>query len=99
MAYEMLVGLQVTDEARYREYRRSMTPILELHGGSFEYDFRVSEVLISRADEKLNRVFTIRFPDEDRKERFFSDARYREVRDRLFQGAVRSTTILAAYPA
>ena len=42
---EMLVGLNVTDEARYAEYRRRITPLLESGGGSFGYDFRVSEVL------------------------------------------------------
>ncbi len=99
MAYEMLVGLEVTDETRYHEYRRAMGPILERHGGSFGYDFRVSEVLISRTKEEINRVFTLQFPDREGQERFFSDARYLDVKKRLFEGAVRSTTILAAYTA
>lgn len=97
MGYEMLVGLEVTDEARYRSYRRFMVPILESYGGSFGYDFRVSQVLISQGEAGINRVFTIRFPDEETKNLFFTDERYREVRARHFDGAVGSTAILAAY--
>ncbi|EAR61344.1 hypothetical protein MED92_11474 [Oceanospirillum sp. MED92] len=43
--YEMLVGLEVTDDQIYQSYREAMRPILEFYGGEFGYDFRVSEVL------------------------------------------------------
>ncbi|MCG8462124.1 MAG: DUF1330 domain-containing protein, partial [Holophagales bacterium] len=76
MPFEMLVGLEVIDDEQYRDYRRAMTPILESYGGGFGYDFRVSEVLLSRTDRPINRVFTIYFPDEDSQERFFADPTY-----------------------
>jgi len=97
VAYEMLVGLNVVDDIQYREYRRAMIPILESYGGSFGYDFMVSEVLISQSYEPINRVFTIRFPDEGTKDRFFSDSAYAEVKEKYFGEAVESTTIIATY--
>lgn len=97
MPIEMLVGLNVIDDARYQEYRRSMAPILESYGGGFGYDFRISEVLRSQTDDPINRVFTIRFPDQERKRRFFSDAAYAEVKAAHFDGSVGHTTIIATY--
>ncbi|MGJ3251680.1 MAG: DUF1330 domain-containing protein [Elainellaceae cyanobacterium] len=97
MAYEMLVGLNVTDDTQYQKYREAMMPILESYGGRFEYDFKISEVLLSPTDEPINRIFTIRFANEDNKDRFFFDPTYVQVRDKYFLGAVESTTIIAAY--
>jgi len=50
MAIEMLVGLNVVDEAGYAAYREAMTPMLEACGGSFGYDFRIAEVLRSQTE-------------------------------------------------
>ncbi len=94
---EMLVGLNVTDEARYAEYRRRITPLLESGGGSFGYDFRVSEVLISQTPEPINRVFTIRFRSDETKESFFSDAEYLAIKREFFDGSVSSTTVISSY--
>ncbi|MCG8463208.1 MAG: hypothetical protein MI919_43565, partial [Holophagales bacterium] len=79
------------------DYRRAMIPILESYAGGFGYGFRVSEVLISRTDRPINRVFTIYFPNEEGKERFFADPTYAEVKAAHFDGAVAHTTILASY--
>ena len=94
---EMLVGLNVTDPARYAEYRRRMTPILESFGGSFGYDFVVSEVLIAQTEEPINRVFTIRFPAAASRESFFADAAYLAIKQQFFESSVASTTVLASY--
>jgi len=97
MAYEILVGLSVKDETGYQRYREGMLPILEAHGGSFGYDFRVSAVLRSRADHDINRVFTIRFPDRAARDAFFSNDAYRAVRSQFFDASVEGVTQLAAY--
>ena len=95
--YERLVALEVVDERGYQTYRDAMTPILEKHGGTFGYDFRVSEVLKSEADHRINRVFTIRFPDQETSELFFASDEYREVRKNYFDPAVEGITVIAAY--
>jgi hypothetical protein len=51
----------------------------ESHGGSFGCDFVVAKVL-KGPSERLNRVFTMSFPDRGARNRFFADPRYREVR-------------------
>ena len=95
--YERLVALDVVDDSEYQAYRDAMTPILEEHGGAFGYDFRVSEVLRSEADHRINRVFTIRFPDQEASERFFAGEDYRRIRRTHFDPAVEAITVIAAY--
>jgi uncharacterized protein (DUF1330 family) len=92
--YVALMGLEVTDDASYARYRAGMTPILEAYGGSFGCDFVVAKVL-KGPSERLNRVFTITFPDRATQARFFADARYREVRAAHFEGAVAEAVVLA----
>ncbi len=92
--YVMLMGLEITDDGAYAQYRAGMTPILESYGGSFGCDFVVAAVLRGPS-ERLNRVFTIVFPDRATQERFFADARYQAVRARHFEPAVARTFVLA----
>lgn len=95
--YEYLVGLNVVDEDMYKKYRNGMTPILKTYGGGFNYDFVVSNVLISQTENKINRVFTIYFPDEKTSEKFFSDPEYLEIKKTFFERAVESTTIISKF--
>lgn len=97
MAFEMLVALNVIDEEAYQAYRRAMTPLLEAGGGSFGYDFRVSEVLRAETEGPINRVFTLRFPDETAMKAFFADADYLAIRQEHFVTSVGDATIIARY--
>jgi uncharacterized protein (DUF1330 family) len=91
----MLVGLEVVDAACYACYRAAMMPILERFGGAFECDFDIAKVRLG--DDRINRVFMIGFPDRSTRERFFADADYRAVRERLFEPAVASVTVLGEF--
>ena len=95
--FEYLIGLHVTDEGSYRRYRAGMTPILSEYGGSFRYDFRVGEVLISETPEPINRLFVISFPSREIADRFFADEAYVEVRRTFFEPAVLAITPIAHY--
>lgn len=95
--YEYLVGLNVIDDVSYQKYREGMTPILKSFGGGFNYDFKVSDVLITQTQNKINRVFTIFFPDKETSDKFFSDQNYLKVKENFFDGAVANTTILSRY--
>ncbi len=97
MATEMLVGLNVVNDEEYQAYRDEMTPILKRYGGGFGYDFRVAEVLTSRTDAPINRVFAIYFSNEDAMNSFFSNDEYLKVRQRHFEKSVTGTTIIATY--
>lgn len=95
--FETLVGLHVTDDTIYDQYRAGMTPILETYGGSFRYDFRVNEMLKGKADDPFNRVFVISFPDETTKDAFFANEEYQAVRSAHFDQGVRSFRRIAEY--
>lgn len=95
--FERLVGLHVTDDKLYQEYRKAMLPILKEYGGDFGYDFKVSSVLINESGNPINRVFTIHFPDEDTSKEFFNNSRYKEAREKYFNKSVTSATIISQY--
>jgi len=88
-----LFGLEVTDDAGYARYREAMTPILARYGGAFGCDFVVARVLRGPSP-RINRVFTILFPDRGSRERFFADEDYRAVRARWFQPSVGVVEVL-----
>ncbi len=97
MPVEMLVGLNVIDDEAYQLYRDEMTSILLSYGGGFGYDFKISEVLKSKTEAPINRVFTIYFLNEDSMNSFFSNDEYLKIKERHFEKSVTDTTIIATY--
>ena len=97
MQYERLVGLNITNDEVYQQYRTAMKPILESYGGGFGYDFKVSEVLFPEAEKSINRVFTIYFPSQKAMDEFFSNSDYKKVRNLYFKPSVAETFLLASY--
>lgn len=97
MSYEMIVGLAVSDQDAYAQYRAEMTPLLEQGGGTFRYDFDVSSERKPGGDPDINRVFVIAFPNQAAKEAFFADPRYIDIRTRLFTRAVARVERIAEY--
>ena len=97
MPHELLVGLNVTDEQSYAQYRAEMSPLLAAQGGGFRFDFTIAKVLASAAEHPINRVFAIHFPSKARKEAFFANPEYLAIRARHFERAVAGTTIIGAY--
>lgn len=97
MAYEMIVGLNVTDNEKYAEYRRLMTPLLEQHDGGFRYDFIVSDVLICEENKPINRVFAIFFGSRGQMEGFFSNTDYLAIKEQYFAPSVEDVVVLNEY--
>ncbi|MCE9684685.1 DUF1330 domain-containing protein [Shewanella sp. AS16] len=95
--YEMLVGLEVSDNETYAQYREAMKPTLARYGGGFGFDFVVSEVLLSQVEVAINRVFTINFPSQNAADDFFSDSEYLKAKSQFFATSVLNTTIIACY--
>jgi len=95
--YEMLVGLEVSNNDIYSQYREAMKPILVSYGGAFGFDFLVSEVLLSQVEKPINRVFTINFPNQELSNNFFSDSEYLKAKEQFFTTSVTNTTIIASY--
>jgi uncharacterized protein (DUF1330 family) len=95
--FEMTVALLVSDHEQYAQYRAEIAPLLEASGGRFRYDFEVARTLKREAEHDVNRLFVLQFPDRAGKEHFFTDPQYREIRARLYEKAVKCTTIIAEY--
>ncbi len=95
--HEILVGLHVTDDESYANYRAAMTPLLEAAGGTFRYDFTIERMLKGAVDSPINRLFVISFPDESTKEAFFADPEYLAAKEEFFESAVDMVDIIATY--
>ncbi len=94
---EILVGLNVLDHDGYQAYREKMTPLLTNVGGHFRYDFTIAQTLKSETDHKINRVFVIRFPDVESKDKLFKSDEYQQIKQQFFEKSVQSTTIISEY--
>ena len=97
MKYERIMGIHVNNDEEYQRYREGMMPILNSFGGSFGFDFKVAEVLITKTDDEINRVFTIEFPSKEVMENFFSDPEYLAVKKRHFSNSVTSITTISMH--
>ena len=97
MSFERVMGLNVIDDQEYQRYREAMLPILKTYGGAFGYDFKVSEVLLSKTEDDINRVFTIEFPSKQKMEAFFSNPDYVAVQNRHLNNSINSKTVISMY--
>ncbi|MBL7004404.1 MAG: DUF1330 domain-containing protein [Gammaproteobacteria bacterium] len=97
MSFERIMGLEVTNDEDYQQYREGMMPILESFGASFGFDFKIAEVLKSKTNKSINRVFTIDFPSKEVMEAFFADPNYLEVKEKYFNSSVKSVTIISTH--
>jgi len=97
MAFERVMEIYVSDNEEYQCYREGMIPVLHSFGGSFDFDFEVSEVLLSKTDDAINRGFTIEFPSKEIIDEFFSNPEYLAVQKRHFVNLVASKTIISMH--
>lgn len=93
--FEHSVGLFVSDEAVYQQYRDGISSLLKEHEGFFRYDFKVSDTLINESDTPINRVFVLAFPSEERSNAFFSHDDYDKVRAEFFDASVAHVTLIS----
>lgn len=97
MAFERIMGIYVSDDEEYQRYREGMLPILHSFGGAFGFDFKVSDVLLSKTEDPINRVFTLDFPSREIMDEFFSNPEYLAVKKRHFVHSVTSTTVISMH--
>ncbi len=97
MSFERIMGLEVINDEEYQKYRENMIPILHSFGGSFGFDFKISEVLKSKTDNVINRVFTLDFPSKEIMEAFFTNPAYLAVKEKYFLRSVKSATTISLH--
>ena len=93
----MSVGLHVTNDKIYQDYREAMKPILMEYGGGFKCDFKVNETLLPTDNKDINRVFIIYFDDKNAMECFFTHPDYLKIKEQYFQNSVSNTVIFSSY--
>ncbi|WP_206696869.1 DUF1330 domain-containing protein [Marinomonas algicola] len=93
--FEHCVGLFVSDNALYQQYRDGISALLKEYGGFFRYDFKVSDTLMNESGTPINRVFVLAFPSEDRSNDFFSHDDYEKVRAKFFDASVKHVTLIS----
>lgn len=91
------MGLHITDDEEYQKYREAMEPILNSIGGYFGYDFKIKEVLRSKTDNEINRVFTIEFPSQKIMDEFFSRPDYIEIQNKHLNNSVKAKTVISMH--
>jgi uncharacterized protein (DUF1330 family) len=97
MSFERIMGLEVINDEEYQKYRDNMMPILHSFGGSFGFDFKINEVLKSKTNDVINRVFTLYFPSKYIMEAFFTNHDYLAVKEEYFINSVNSVTTISMH--
>lgn len=97
MSFERIMGLDVINDEEYQNYRENMIPILHSFGGSFGFDFKIAEVLKSKTNNLINRVFTLDFPSKKIMEDFFAAPEYLAVKEKYFVNSVKSVTLISMH--
>ena len=85
MAGYMIVNNEVTDEARYAEFRERIASVIESHGGKYLVRGGACEVL--EGDWNPDRVVVIEFADVDSAKACLSSAEYQELKGIRAQSA------------
>jgi len=93
--FERIMGLNVIDNETYQKYREGMTPILNSYGADFVYDFIVSDTLMSKTEDNINRIFIIEFPSKVIMEEFFADPKYIEVKKKYLDHSIAGKTVIS----
>ena len=78
MTAYVLADIDVTDPARYEEYKALAGPSVEQYGG--RYAVRGGTVQVLEGDWPTGRFVVLEFPDADTARRWYSSAEYSEAR-------------------
>jgi uncharacterized protein (DUF1330 family) len=78
MAAYVLVDVEVTDPARYENYRLLAKPAIEKHGG--RYLARGGATTVLEGGWQPHRVVVLEFPDVEAARRFYDSPEYRAAR-------------------
>ena len=95
--YQLLVGLHVTNDEQYTQYRQHIMPLPESNGGNFEYDFTIDATLKNAAGHPINRLFVLSFPDQKAQHNFFNSPTYLQIRETYFQPSVNAASIISTW--
>lgn len=91
MAAYLLVDCEVTDPARYEEYKKTAPAAIAKFGG--RYLVRGGATTLLEGDWRARRIVVLEFPDADTVRRFYDSPEYRAARS-LRAGAANMNMLL-----
>jgi uncharacterized protein (DUF1330 family) len=91
MAAYVIAEVEVTDPARYEDYKRLAPAAIAAHGGKYLVRGGASELL--EGDRQPGRTVILEFPSLDHARRFYDSAQYGEAK-RARAGAARFNLLL-----
>ncbi len=78
---KLLFVLKITDEAKYREYRNKIRPLMKKLDIVVLKEYRISKIIHSDDEkENVNMLAMFGFPSLETKEMFFSSDVYKEAK-------------------
>ena len=92
MAGYMIVNNEVTDEAKYAEFRERIASAVEGAGGKYLVRGGTCEVL--EGDWNPDRVVVVEFADVDSAKAFLNSAEYQELKDIRLQSAKANVVVV-----
>lgn len=93
MAGYLIANIDVTDRAKFDEYRQKVTPVVAKFGGRFIV--RGGEVRRLEGNLPIHRLVVLEFPSPDAAQRFYESAEYAPLL-KLRQASTNSDLILVA---
>ena len=85
MAGYLIVNNEVTDEAKYAEFRERVASVVEAHGGKYLVRGGTCEVM--DGDWNPDRVVVVEFADVDSAKAYLNSAEYQELKGIRIQSA------------
>jgi uncharacterized protein (DUF1330 family) len=88
----LIANLEVTDSAKFEEYRQKVVPVIEKFGG--RYLVRGGELRLLEGNPSLSRLVILEFPTLDAAQKFYDSADYAPIL-KLRLDSARSEVVLA----
>ena len=88
----LIIDCQVTDAAKYEDYKRLAPPAIEKYGG--RYLVRGGAATLLEGQRQPNRVVVLEFPDVETARRFYDSPEYRAARDMRAGAAIMNIIVV-----
>ena len=88
----LIANLEVTDPAKFEEYRQKVAPVIEKFGG--RYLVRGGELRRLEGNLPLSRLVILEFPSMDAAQKFYDSAEYAPIL-KIRLDSTRSDLVLA----
>ena len=97
MSKTVVLGLSVTNQEMYQEYREKLDPVLKEVGAKVILDVEVGNVRINPTETNFNRLIFIKFNNAESMKLLNEHPTYLSLKNSLFVPSVKQTVPLAKF--